>query len=138
MTGPGADPVVDLLRSVPFFGALDRIDLARLLGALEELRVPRGQVIAHEGSEADALFLLQQGRVAISVRSPEGDVSLRQVDAPAHFGELGLLLARRTATSRAVSDVVVWRLPRARFEALVRERPQLALAVASALANLPQ
>lgn len=127
--------MVALLRGVPFFAALDRVDLARLLGALEERRVHQGEVIAHEGSEADALFLLQEGRVAISVRAPDGDVSLRQVDAPAHFGELGLLLSRRTATSRALTDVVVWRLPRTRFEALVRDRPQLALAVAAALAD---
>jgi divalent anion:Na+ symporter, DASS family len=130
-----ADPVADLLRGVPFFRGLDRVDLARLLGALEEIRVGPGEIIAHEGTEADALFLLEHGRVAITVASPDGDMSLREVAAPAHFGELGLLLARRTATSRALTDVVAWRLPRARFESLVRDRPQIALAVAAALAD---
>jgi anion transporter len=129
------DPVADLLRSVPFFKGLDRVDLARLLGALEEVRAQPGEVIAQEGSEADALYLLERGRVAITVASPDGEMSLREVSAPTHFGELGLLLARRTATSRAVSEVVAWRLPRARFEALVRDRPQIGLAVAAALAD---
>ena len=129
------DPVAELLRDVPFFRGLDRVDLARLLGALEEVRLKAGDVIAAEGSEGDALYLLQVGSVAITVASPDGELSLREVSAPAHFGELGMLLARRTATSRALSDVVAWRLPRARFEALVRDRPQIALAVASALAD---
>ena len=129
------DPVAELLRDVPFFHGVDRVDLARLLGALEELHARAGDVIASEGSEADALYLLQEGRVAITVASPDGEMHLREVAAPAHFGELGMLLARRTATSRALSDVTAWRLPRARFEALVRDRPQIALAVASALAD---
>jgi DASS family divalent anion:Na+ symporter len=129
------DPVADLLRSVPFFKGLDRVDLARLLGALEEVRASPGEVIAQEGSEADALYLLERGRVAITVASPDGEMSLREVTAPTHFGERGLLLARRTATSRAISEVVAWRLPRARFEALVRDRPQIGLAVAAALAD---
>src|SRR5439155_96323 len=123
------DPVAELLRGVPFFAGLDRVDLARLLGALEEVHGKAGEVISAEGAEADALYLLQDGRLAISVSSPDGEIWLRDVKGPAHFGELGLLLARRTATSRALTDVVLWRLPRTRFEALVRDRPQIGLAV---------
>jgi DASS family divalent anion:Na+ symporter len=48
---------------------------------------------------------------------------------------MGLLLARRTATVRARSDVIVRRLPRDRFEQLVRERPEVALTVATSLAE---
>ena len=130
-----ADSLADLLRGVPFLRGLDRVDLARLLGALEQVPAKSGDIIATEGSEADALYLLEHGRVAITVASPDGEMSLREVVGPTHFGELGLLLARRTATSRALTDVVLWRLPRARFEALVRDRPQIGLAVAAALAD---
>ena len=135
MSAVETDPVADLLRAVPFFKGLDRVDLARLLGALEEVHETPGEIIAHEGTEADALYLLERGTVAITVASPDGELSLREVSAPTYFGELGLLLARRTATSRALTDVVAWRLPRARFETLVRDRPQIALAVAAALAD---
>ncbi|MDP9246082.1 MAG: cyclic nucleotide-binding domain-containing protein, partial [Chloroflexota bacterium] len=131
MSALETDPVADLLRGVPFFAGLERVDLARLLGALEQVRAGPGQVIAREGSQGDALYLLERGRVAITVASPDGEVSLREVSGPTHFGELGMLLARRTATTRAITEVVAWRLPRARFEALVRDRPQIALAVAA-------
>jgi len=119
------DPVADLLRGVPFFTGLDRVDLARLLGALEEVRARPGEVIAHEGSDADALYLLERGTVTISVASPDGELSLREVSSPAHFGELGLLLARRTATSRALTEVIAWRLPRARCWQMAREQRAL-------------
>jgi hypothetical protein len=82
VSGQESDPVVELLRGVPFFKSLDRVDLARLLGALEEVPDP-GDIMAHEGTEADALYLLERGTVAITVASPEGDLSL-------HVAETGL------------------------------------------------
>lgn len=53
----------------------------------------------------------------------------------AFFGELGLLLTRRTATARAASDAHLWRLPRESFEGVVRDRPEIGLAVATAVAD---
>ena len=88
VSGPDSDPAVDLLRGVPFFKGLDRVDLARLLGALEEVRADPGDIIAHEGTEADALYLLERGTVAITVASPDGELSLREVAAPAHQDHL--------------------------------------------------
>lgn len=57
------------------------------------------------------------------------------MSAPGHFGDMGVLLARRTATVRARTDVATRRLPRERFEQLVRERPEVALTVATSLAE---
>ena len=57
------------------------------------------------------------------------------MSAPGTFGEMGLLLSRRTATVQATTDARVWRLPRERFEQLVRERPEIGLRVATALAD---
>ena len=129
------DELERLLRGVPFFRDLTSLDAARLVGALEETRFPAGSVIAEEGAAGDALYLIADGAVDISVRSPDGELSLRRVAAPGHFGELGMLLSRRTASSRAATDVVLWRLPRRRFEQLVRDRPSVGLTVAAALAD---
>lgn len=128
------DPLERLIRDVPFFRNLDRVDVARLIGTLEEVRLPAGTLIFTEGAEADALYLLAGGRVRASVSTAEGERQLREIAAPAYFGELGILLDRRTATIRAISDVHLWKLPRQRFEHLARERPGLALRIAEALA----
>lgn len=134
--GANGDVVEALLRGVPYLRDLDRVSLARLIGALEEVVLPAGSVIAEEGAAADALYLLQTGSVRITVASATGDVEVADMAAPAYFGELGLLLRRRTGSIRAVSDVRLWRLPHDRFEALVRERPDIALSVARVLAEL--
>jgi anion transporter len=121
-----------LVRNVPFFHDLSRLDTARLLGALEEVTYPAGTVIVQEGEPADALYLVERGRVNVGVGTAQGERSLAALEAPAHFGELGLLLERRTATVTALTDVRLWRLSRERFEHLGRERPDFALSVATA------
>ena len=110
------------------------MSLARLVGALEELEFRKGEVIVSEGAEADGLYLLERGEVSVTIRSGE-DVEIATVVAPGQFGDMGVLLARRTATVRARTDVLVRRLPRERFEQLVRERPEIALVMATSLAE---
>jgi len=124
-----------LLRLVPYFAGLDRVSLARLAGALEPMAFPAGTTITREGEAAGELYLLASGAITASVHAESGAVDVGHVAAPGSFGEMGLLLSRRTATVIAVNDVNVWRLPRERFEQLVRERPEIALAVATSLAD---
>lgn len=130
------EPIEALIRGVPFFSSLDRLDVARLMGALEEVAFPAGAVIFHEESEADALYLLQEGRVAVGIRGPTGEQSLAELQAPAHFGELGLLLARRTGSVRALTSIRAWRISRERFERFACERAGLGLMMAASLAEL--
>ncbi len=131
-----ADELEALLRAVPYFRDLEGLEIARLVGVLEEVRLPAACLIFEESDLADALYLLARGRVSVSVRTPTGDRTLAELEAPTHFGELGLLLARRTGSARALTDVVLWKLPRDRFEQLVRERLAIGVSVAASLAEL--
>jgi len=124
-----------LLRLVPYFRDLDRVSLARLAGALEPISLPTGSIVTREGAAAQELYLLEFGAVTASVHSLSGNIEVGSVTAPGSFGEMGLLLSRRTATVRVEKDAKMWRLPRERFERLVRERPDIALAVATSLAD---
>ena len=125
-----------LLQSIPFLRGLESLDVARLLGALEALDVPAGTQIVTEGDDADGLYLLDSGEVEVGLATPDGQRGLARLVAPAHFGELGLLLARRTSSVRTVTDAHLWKLPRERFEQLVRDRPGVGLAVATSALEL--
>jgi anion transporter len=129
------DALERLLRLVPYFRDLDRVSLARLAGALEPINVKAGTQITREGTEAHELYLVEHGELSAAVHSPDGAVEVGQVSAPGTFGEMGLLLSRRTATVQATTDARLWRLPRERFEQLVRERPEIGLRVATSLAD---
>lgn len=111
------------------------MSIARLVGALEERTFKAGEEIVREGAEANGLYLLERGEVTVTIRSESGDTEVGRVSAPGHFGDLGILLARRTATVRAATEVAVRRLPREPFEQLVRERADIGLTVATSLAE---
>ena len=136
MTAPRETDLESLLRLVPYFRDLDRVSLARLAGALEKVELPQGTIVTREGAKAQELYLLAAGAVTASVLSLSGNIEVGTITAPGSFGEMGLLLSRRTATIRVARDATMWRLPRERFEQLVRERPDIALAVATSLADV--
>jgi CRP-like cAMP-binding protein len=124
-----------LVRRVPFFQPLQRLDVARLVGALDRAEFPAGSLIFSEGAEADALYLLETGRVAVSVAGASNNM-LTEIESPGYFGELGLLLNQRTASVQAATNVTAWKLPWPRFDGLLEERPAIAIAMARALADL--
>ena len=133
---PPTRTVEALLRRVPFFQSLSGLDLARLIGALEDVDIPADALVFAEGAEADALYLLARGRVAVTVKTAGGERCVATLDAPAHFGDLGLLMGHRTASVWAVTDVHAFKLGRRRFEQLVRDRPAIGLATAVSLAEI--
>ncbi len=106
------------------------------MGALEELRLTPGTLLMSEGDIADALYLLEDGNITLTIASEDGDVQVAELEGPAHFGELGMLLERRSATARTLTSARLWKLPRGRFEDLVGERPEIGLTVARGLAAL--
>jgi len=96
-----------------------------------ELEVPAATVLFSEGAEADGLYLLESGSVEVTLQTNSGPQRLAQLDAPAHFGELGLFIARRSADVRTLTGVRLWKLSRDRFEQLVRDKPTVGLTAAT-------
>ncbi len=93
-------PRVSLLGALDLFTGASNSVLERLAGAALEQEVPAGTVIIREGDEADALWILVDGALAIEAVGPnDSTVELPDVNAPSYVGELGLLHnAPRSAT----------------------------------------
>jgi len=77
-----SEPIETLLGRVPFFQSLERIDLARLAGALEEVQVPAGTQIFAEDADADALYLLANGRVEVLVGAGDSEKRVAILEGP--------------------------------------------------------
>ncbi len=56
-----------LLRSVTYLRDLGKVDIARLIGASEDVHFAPDTVIVREGAPADSLYLLGRGQVELSV-----------------------------------------------------------------------
>jgi CRP-like cAMP-binding protein len=102
------------------FPHLPQTLLVEMGQGLEEARFRPGEVIVREGDPADRFYIIESGQVEGAKSAPEGGVHVLTMRAGEYFGEVGLLATRtRTATVRAVSEVRVVSLDRARFRALV-------------------
>ena len=93
-------------------------ELDSLEESAERVSFAPGETIVAEGDPADRFFVIAQGEVAISRRSPEGDeIKLAALGRGQFFGEVGILAeTRRTATVRAVDDVELLALSWQKFQ----------------------
>ena len=87
----------------PLLDALTSDERQRLLATGRRSRFKRGDVIFREGDPGDSVYLLEVGRLAVHVSTPDGDSAILNVLRPGDFfGELALLLPgvapRRSAT----------------------------------------
>jgi CRP/FNR family cyclic AMP-dependent transcriptional regulator len=104
-------------------GTRDRL----LQGALRR-RYRRGEVVFHEGDEANSMYVLVTGHVSVGVTTPLGDSAVFTVlGSGAIFGELALLTgsAVRSATVSALDPVEALRLPADRVKLLRRTDPAM-------------
>ena len=121
----------------PLLAELPAVERAKLLAELEERRYAPGEIIFRAGAPGDALYLLVEGAVEVRTGpagAPQAAVVVLQ--APDYFGEQALLTGDpRTTTVVAASDVLVARLPRPRFDALLARNPTLALLLGRGLSR---
>ena len=110
----------DFLRVHSAFAVLDQPALADLASHLSELRAGAGAVILTQGEPADAMYLVQAGRLAVHVDGRR----VRTLHAGDPFGELALVRgSARTATVTAEEPVTLQRLEAAEFHRLLATHP---------------
>jgi HEAT repeat protein len=125
------------LRRVPLFERLDPEDLQRVAAVADERAFTAGTVIVQEGEVGDELFVILDGRVRVERLDPDGSIRpLRTYEAGDHFGELAVLLERpRVATVVAETDVRTLVIGGEGLTAILRERPDAAMAMLATLAE---
>jgi MFS family permease len=122
-------PRVDLLSALDLLAGAGRNTLERLAAAAEEVVLPAGSILIHEGDNPDALWVLEQGTLSVAVTADGTRRELPLVTAPGYVGELGLLHGiPRTATVRTQQQCTLLRIDGHDFVAALEEsRPSAAL-----------
>lgn len=102
--------------------------LKDLESELELFTLNGGEVLFHEGNEGDALYLMLQGRLAVSVRSANLDEALVATLGPGEIvGEMAMVTGEpRAATVTAIRDTQLARLTKSGFEQFQRKHPIVA------------
>lgn len=120
------------LRKVPIFADLPPTDLKQIASIATEQLFSDGTVIAREGDRGDRLYVIVSG--AVGVRSAGRVVATR--GAGEFVGELALLTGEpRMATLVAVGETRCLCTGRRDLDAIIRDRPQVALEVIRVLGS---
>ena len=106
-------PRVAILERLDLFRRASRSSLESLAAAADDVAVSAGTVLIAEGDQADAFYVLTDGRLDVSAVGENGtqSVYLRTLDPVSYAGEIGLLgRMPRTATVTAATDCRVLRI----------------------------
>ena len=98
-------PQLELLQSMPIFGAIREDALRFLLEQAREVEVRAGEFFFRENDQATSMFVLESGR-AVVIKGWQGhDTELHRLGAGDCFGEMALMdLFARSASVFAIED----------------------------------
>jgi CRP-like cAMP-binding protein len=116
------------LKTLSFPSGVEEDTLASIARRLLPVEKEQGEFIVQVGQPPDALFIVESGLVHLQGSEEGGDFS--ELGTGDTFGEMALLTGSPHAHSAlAATDVILWALPYAEFEALAEERPDIRLAL---------
>lgn len=119
-----------LLRRVPLLADLSPADLQRVAAIAREQDFAHDEVICEQGEMGNEMYLVVSGDVRIVVKDAQGEREIARRPAGEIVGEMSLISGdRRIASVIAVGNVRALCLDRLNFESLLRERPEVGLAV---------
>ena len=137
MPYPASQMTLEALRSVPLFASLDDDSAKDLRNLLREKVVPQNTALFNQGDVGNAMYLIESGRVRISIRDEDDhELTLAELAQGDFFGEMSIIDGRkRSADARVLDEARLAVLPREDFLRFVRNNPNVALEMLSALTD---
>ncbi len=127
----------ELLKRVPLFEGLTNDELAGL-SQVAMLRVfPKDRVVILAEEQGDSLFVINNGKVKVSIVSEDGrEVILTILGEGNFFGEMSLLDGNpRSANVTTMEETELLMVRRADFLRFIQNTPQVAIKLLSVLAQ---
>jgi diguanylate cyclase (GGDEF)-like protein len=108
-----AKRVVSILAQTELFAAFEKQRLEEISEFCSPERFPAGSIVFECGHEGDALFIVEDGEIAVTMEGEdERKQEIARYIAGDHFGEMDMMMQiKRNACARAVRDSKVLRFP---------------------------
>jgi CRP/FNR family transcriptional regulator, cyclic AMP receptor protein len=137
MSQPASQMTLEALRSVPLFASLDDTAATELRNLLSDKIVPRNTRLFRQGDTGDGMYLIESGRVRISIHDDDNqELTLAELAQGDFFGEMSIIDGRqRSADAQVIEDARLAILSRDAFLSFVRTNPDVALEMLSALTD---
>lgn len=126
---------IDTLRSVPLFASLDREAAAELGEFLSIHDYEGSSVVFRNGDPGDAMYLIDLGKVRISITDADGHVVILAELGPGDFfGEMSMLDGHgRSADATVIEHARLAKLTREDFLSFVDSDPRIVLEMLTAV-----
>src|SRR5215813_11690909 len=137
MSDAHSEMTLEALRSVPLFASLDDKAASDLRNLLKTRTVPSKTLLFRQGDAGDSLYLIENGRIRISIKDEDGtDVILAELAQGDFFGEMALIDGKqRSADANVLEDAQLAVLSRLDFLSFIRNNPDVAIAMLSAVTH---
>jgi CRP-like cAMP-binding protein len=110
----------------------NRKELAELAKEIEPISSPTGKVIMNAGATGIFMYIVQEGKVAISV----GETVVERVGAGGVFGEMAMVdNSSRSASAVAEADSTLLMIKRDDFLSLVKAKPEFGASILRTIAE---
>jgi CRP/FNR family transcriptional regulator, cyclic AMP receptor protein len=125
----------DTLRNVPLFESLDDDAAEKIRSMLTPEDCSTGQTLFRAGDAGDAMYLIESGKVQISMRSADGEeLILAVLGSGDFFGEMALIDGKpRSANATVVETSKLAVLSRKHFLTFLSSSPNVAVEMLTAL-----
>ena len=112
---------ISFLKKIHLFYGLEESDLQAVADELEEMSVPKGEVIFQQDSKAESFYLIYGGSVNIVRKQERKEIQLARLVKDDYFGEMALVSnRRRSGTATAADDTTLLILSRKDFEKTIQ------------------
>ena len=125
------------LKQVPLFAGLADEDIRELMSVAKRRTFRSGEVIFHREDPGQVLYVIKEGKVKISLISPDGqEISLVVFGKGECFGEFAILDGLpRSADAIAMEKVECYTLQRSDFHKAIMKNPKIAIQVMEVLSK---
>jgi small-conductance mechanosensitive channel/CRP-like cAMP-binding protein len=132
--------VAAVIEQTDLFRPLTPEQRQMLAGGSDERFYAPGEIVVREGENGSSMFVIESGRVAVSIRGAAGETrELTILDAGSAFGEISLLTGEpRTATVKALTETALVEITKPSLAAVLHQQPALAQTLEATMAKRRQ
>jgi CRP/FNR family transcriptional regulator len=126
---------IDFLKTLPYFAGLNEAVLEPIKKYVFEKKAERGETLSFEGEPSDVLYFVFTGVVKAFKTSADGKEQIFRIIRPGEsFNDVPVLSGGvNLVSAEAMGPVVLNGIKKKDLEAIIRERPQVALNVIQVL-----
>ncbi len=127
---------VEMLRRIPLFSRIEPAKLKLLAFTSEHVTFQDSQILMRQGEIGAEAYVLMEGRVAVMVDSPQGEITVAELGDNELIGEIAILCdVPRTASIKALGEVKTLRIRKEQFLQLIAQFPQMGIEIMRSLAD---